>query len=659
MGGPEVFGLAGFFAGVLLHLVLIWVVLNRRDRQRLETLLLFLLAGLLLWYAGNLLGFLLRQMRIERVSVPLQWVDTLSFAGLSLLPAFLLHTHWSYFQRYHHPAARDRRLILPLLAGLYALLLFLPAALPYLFSDLAIQPLQKLGPFRLPFLWVLSLSYFGCAYLQLRILQHPRNPVEKSLFTRLLPFFLLIPIFNFYVFQGGGSEGPAGEWMVVLGLQASLAPTLVVAYYIYRHQFLQIPVQRSIASALVILLILSAYLLGIRRFGQYLQQELEAPGLLVEIIFLLTILLFFAPLSRGLEALVERLFRSEMKKFRELGEAVNRSTGHFLDPALLKEFTEELLNRELPLYWVRIALGETPGDPPGSNPEGMVFPLTAGGRVMGNLHVRPAGTRLSPAEQEALRMLSNEIATALERCQLLENKINLERELARKSRMEELGRMAAAVAHNVKNPLSSMKTLLQLQQEAGNLTAEQTREVGMMIREIDRLAKTVNELLKFSRLDESTAPASPAEVSLRPLLDSLQALFRGDLEARSLHLEVEIEPEPLVLFSDADLLADILSNLLSNAIEASSPEGWIWLRAVREGDWLQVSVEDEGPGIPSALGSRIFEPFVTSKSRGTGLGLAIVRRRTQQLKGTIEFESPIRRQKGARFVLRLPCVPME
>jgi two-component system sensor histidine kinase HydH len=213
--------------------------------------------------------------------------------------------------------------------------------------------------------------------------------------------------------------------------------------------------------------------------------------------------------------------------------------------------------------------------------------------------------------------------------------------------------MAASVAHNVKNPLSSMRTLLQLFQEADNLTSDQRGEVQMMLREIDRLSSTVTNLLKFSRL-ESLQRGRSAEfpsVTLSALTDSLQGVFAGDLQARRIRLDVNASE--LTIRTDPEILTDILSNLLLNAIEASPADGTIRVTFQRDGAQAEISVEDEGSGIPEQVRGKLFEPFVSTKSRGTGLGLAIVKKRVEQLSGTVSYISPVR-GRGTRFTVRFP-----
>ncbi len=641
------FGLAAFFGGAALFSFLFWVVWRRRQRGRLETVLLVLLACLQLWFAGNFIATLLRQMALEKVAAVLGVVDAVAFSGLSLLPALLVHTHWLYYGREHRPDAWERITARIALAFLYLPLPALPWALAELFPATLVNPIQKLGFFSAPFLVMLAVAYYASALLQVRILQRSQNPIERALFSKLVLLFLLVPVFNFYVFSWGGSRQPGwGEFWILLALSSSLVPGFLITYYIYRHGFLQIVVEKGLSTLLLILLTLAVYLVGVRRLAVWMQEALEAPAPLVEGVFLGAVLLIFPTLSRWLQHSAGRIFSGRIRRYRQLAESLGRIPPRRLGPRLFREFIEETLRRELEAPLVKI-------HPPGPAPSGagQMLPLETGERSVGWLEID--GPEGGAADREALRLLASEIAFLLERSQLLESRLRLEQEVARKSHLEELGRMAATVAHNVKNPLSSLKTLLQLMEEAHNLEPEQRSEVGMMVREVDRLSDTITKLLAFSRLESRPDLQRPAPVNLAHLLEGLQTVFRGDLSSRGIQLETRLETDDPVVLSDGDSLSDILGNLVANALDACRAGDRIRVSGRPDDAFLVLTVEDSGPGIPAELQERVFEPFVTTKSRGTGLGLAIVRRRVDNLGGEIRLSSG-RDGSGAVFSIRFP-----
>jgi len=650
MRPPQLIALVLFFAGVVLHVFFLTIVSKRTGKSRFEKFLIALVSCLLVWYAGNFISLLLRQMDLSKVAPLVGWVDSVAFTGLGILPALLLHTHLVYFRERFPAKAPELGLMRVILIPIYASAALLVFALPRIFNDPFQNPLQKLGPFEFPFLVILSLAYLASAFLQLRIARNARNLVERKVFSKLFFLFLVIPVFTFWVFELGGARTAGfGDYLVYSALLASLVPSFLVTYYIYRFQFLHIQVHQSVATALIVLGVLAAYLVGIRNFVKYLETEFGAPEILLETTFLAVLLLFFPSLSDWLRSRISRIFASEIQHYRQIRESIGRSTSIILTLPALKEFIEEALKREFPQSRVRIILDAA--QKPGAD----CYPLRSGDRRLGYLQLSFADPRPTVVHREGAQLLADEIGAAIERGRLLEKQFKLREELARKSHLENLGRMASTIAHNVKNPLSSMKTLIQLQSKAENLIDEQKKELQMMLEEIDRLAKIVNRLLKFSRLEVPTEDQSAeGMVSLRSIADSIIEVYRGELHARRIRIKTRVDSETLISTVRSDAARDILSNLLSNSIEASPEGGVVEIEMKRQGDQICFTVRDAGPGIPETLRDRVLEPFVTTKQSGTGLGLAIVHRRVEQLQGRIHIQSPIRGGKGTLITVIFP-----
>ena len=649
------FGLTGYFAGILLYLFLIGVVLERRRHSRPRLPLLFLLTSLLVWYGCNFLSLLLREMDLSRVSAPLAAIEILGFGTLALMPGLLFHTHWRYLADRFPTENWERILSRTVLVLLYGPLLFLPTGLRSLYPAGPASPVEQLELFTLPFLALLALSYVSTAWLCRRLVRVSQRETEKSVFSKLFFLFISIPVFNFLVFLAPSLPGE--EWrdfLIQAAFSSSLLPTLLVAYYIYRYGFLHIVIHRGVALVLFALLSLGLYLLGIRRLVLYLRDELSAPALLVEGVFVVAILLLLAPLSRWLDSYVQTAFRVALGRYQDLAASLNRIDVISVDEQFLKELIEETLRRELGARQVRISSSSSEPPPTGTHR----LPLLAGNKNLGSLDVVPSENDFPSLHADALRIVGNEVASLLERSRLLHAKLETEKELARKSHLEQLGTMASTVAHNVKNPLSSMKTLLQLLGEAPNLTVDQGSDIDKVVEEIDRLSQTVSSLLEFSRLEEPQRP-SQREVDLSRLVDSVAGVFEGDFKSRNVKLKTLFEPAHPRVESDDTLLREILSNLLSNAVEASDPGGEIVISVGADRHRLTLAVEDQGEGVPEHLQECIFLPFFSTKSRGTGLGLAIVRKRVEQLGGEIRLESS-QGSTGARFVVRVPVqAPLE
>lgn len=198
----------------------------------------------------------------------------------------------------------------------------------------------------------------------------------------------------------------------------------------------------------------------------------------------------------------------------------------------------------------------------------------------------------------------------------------LEDDLAEAKRLAAIGSLAAGVAHEIRNPLSSLRGFAQL--FATKLKGQEplASYASTMVQEADRLNRVVTDLLYLARPRE----LAPVQVDLPRLLESLRGLLRFDLDHK--HAAPGLDLETRTLFADEDALKQALLNLLVNALDALPESGGVLSVASRRsldgppGVWL--SVTDNGQGMDEATREKAFEPFFTAKRQGTGLGLAIV-----------------------------------
>jgi signal transduction histidine kinase len=209
--------------------------------------------------------------------------------------------------------------------------------------------------------------------------------------------------------------------------------------------------------------------------------------------------------------------------------------------------------------------------------------------------------------------------------------------------------MAATVAHEVKNPLSAIKSIAQVMREDENLTREYARDLNLIVGETDRLSRSVTQLLSFAR----TAPPAVAPSRVDELVQTTVELFKAEAAARKIILESRAEAGAELDGVRSSALRDALSNLLSNAFQATQAGGRVSIEARVEGEQAVVTVVDSGSGIAPEIRARVWEPFFTTKQRGTGLGLSILKKRIEEVGGKASL-SPQRENEGARFELRVP-----
>ncbi len=225
---------------------------------------------------------------------------------------------------------------------------------------------------------------------------------------------------------------------------------------------------------------------------------------------------------------------------------------------------------------------------------------------------------------------------------------SIREELTRKESLAAIGEMAAAVAHEIKNPLAAINGAVSV---IGRSFAPEDSRAGVVEevqRQVRRLDETIRDLLNFAR----PMTPRPRDIELQPFLERILRGLREEPELKPQRLQTAV-PAGLTVHADPQLLENILVNLLLNAGQALGPRaGRIDLEAAEESGGIRIEVRDDGPGIPAEVLPSIFKPFFTTKSRGTGLGLSIVRKLAEAMGGRVGAES--RPGGGATFTLRLP-----
>jgi signal transduction histidine kinase len=279
----------------------------------------------------------------------------------------------------------------------------------------------------------------------------------------------------------------------------------------------------------------------------------------------------------------------------------------------------------------------------------IAYSLRRDEKVSGVLLVDAASGTLTEDTRSVLEILAGQVAIAIEDCRLVEENVRLERRLAERERLATLGQMAATVAHEIKNPLSAIKSIAQVMGEDESLSHEYARDLSLIVGETDRLGQSVTQLLSFARKETPSELPSRAE----QLISSVVRLFQVSAEKQGVTLSAKIEKDEELDGAAVSAVRVALSNLLLNALQATPAGGKVAVTQKIENGVLVIFVEDSGPGVSDDLRKRIWEPFFTTKQRGTGLGLAIVRKRMQEAGGTARLVPRVN-GAGARFELRVP-----
>jgi signal transduction histidine kinase len=284
--------------------------------------------------------------------------------------------------------------------------------------------------------------------------------------------------------------------------------------------------------------------------------------------------------------------------------------------------------------------------------------------VVGPLHVR-AGGDVADLER-SLNVLATRVADVVARLQAAE------RETLRNDQMAALGQLAAGLAHELRNPLTAIRTLVEAARGQGPGGRLDERDLEVLEEEIGRLDTTLQSFLDYARPPK----LERRSVDVRDVVRKTVQLVGARAERQAIRLDVALPDEPLAAQADAEQLRQVLLNLLLNAFDAIGTGGSVRIQAARANvvhslrEWTRgsrsespardaapphvvLNVLDDGPGIPDSMRDTLFDPFVSSKSAGTGLGLTISRRIVENHGGTITAEN--RPEGGAMFTVRLPA----
>jgi signal transduction histidine kinase len=203
----------------------------------------------------------------------------------------------------------------------------------------------------------------------------------------------------------------------------------------------------------------------------------------------------------------------------------------------------------------------------------------------------------------------------------------------------------------LKNPLGSIKTILQVQLESPEMPDSLKSETQMVLTEITRLSGKLSQLLQFSRPAVLGDTNDGCDVS--EIVSQVTQVLSPEFERKGIALRVSSNGN-LPVAASKESINDILSNLVVNALEAAHSSGRVIVLSTRQHSSALIEVEDDGKGIAPELREKVLQPFFTTKTQGTGLGLAIVAKRVAEANGTLELESPITEGRGTRFAVRLP-----
>jgi signal transduction histidine kinase len=669
-----------------------------KARGGIERVLLALAVCIGLWHTSNFVLAIhaLLGLERERWVATLRLSDTVAVVSITFAYSLLLHVHLHLWARARsRPFTRRERIRVFLC---YIPTLFLFRALPHLWSGEYAPMLEKLAQLQLLawpavsfvqafMLWAVYVLIF-ISVTDLIIAKLSTESSERRFMQTLAGSFLLIAALIVMVYVLGIGRGTIlGNYLTTIANLGSLLPTALLAHRIYRHRYLDLVIRESLVVATLAAVILVIYLYGIRVIGSWLTDSFGLRAGVVESLLILALALIAQPLRKWLENRFHKVFEREAMLYRNVVARIGSYAGTFRRLSELFEFVEARTAQDFGLRRMRIVMFdevEAVGEPNSSSDEerpdewlkvvleelnaagnavlenskslnersyALAYPLRRNDKLLGTMLVDAPQDALTYDVRSILGVLAAQMAVAIEDHRLIEQNFSLERRLAQEERLAALGQMAATVAHEVKNPLSAIKSIAQVLREDKGLIAYE-RDLGLIVGETDRLNSSVTQLLTFAR----RAPESLSSARAEELIQAVAALSLIQARELGIDLKWDVTTNAVLSAPVASALRDALSNLLLNALQASVNPGTITVRALDDDGSLIVTVSDTGSGVAADVRSRIWEPFFTTRQRGTGLGLAIVRKRIEEVGGTSALVES-HPGRGTTFELRVPCVP--
>lgn len=691
----------GTIFGSVLNAVLLTLI-RRRTRKRAGEQVFFMLVVAGVIFNVALLCSIALQLLLRGTRVPFlcSGLESVSILALGVIPSLLLHTFLSFYRPRWIGGYGAGLLYVPALTALYPVATIISSPLESFLVNMARSSL--------PFVLWAMVAALATAYISFA-LSGEAGREKESVFNETLGYVLLVLGVMLALVALTANLATAvpilGPIAVIATLLSPNVLAFIFAYSVYRYNYLGYFMKASLFHTVLASFALSIYFFGIRYIGDYLEQSYQIDFRVLEAGLVLGLLFAFNPVKQSVERLANRFFFQRFMHSRALLQNLSHEFNATALPNLpylmdrVSITLEEVFGAEmasvtlLGMEELLPALGNSAPAPlpqellvwTRANPNRVldlyeiqspeiqqvmqdhrisaVIPLAKDSELIGAvvLALREVESPLTPEERDLLLLLANQITMVLEKYQILEHKILLERKVLETEKLSSLGRLAASVAHEIKNPLSSIKAIVQsAREEVAHRGDPLADDLSVVIEEMDRLNETVNRLLNYIKPELSPQKLAPVEGILEGVLD----ILRYESQKRKANFVREFSGEVHYVRGRAEDLKSIMFNLVLNGLEAMPSGGTLTVRtaskkqedekaSTRGRKYVVVEVQDTGVGIPPERLSAIFEPFHSSKEQGTGLGLAIVKQKIDELGGKISVES---KEGGTRFTLELPVL---
>ncbi len=730
--------LLGFFVGAILYGALFIELVNRSNKLKHEYVFLMLVAVLTVWHSFQFLALFIKQVFGRSAIDVYTQLRYIAIYSLAFFPPVIVHLHASFLEYVQSLVGKVSRMY-----NYLAMAFYLPLGLFFYFGQFTIvderrRILAESMSFVPSFVFGIIVCLAVSAVLSLKIVQSGRNEKWRQFFILEIVIMAVISAFLVYFyFFGGTGNVRLDRTLKNLLMMSSVIPTSVMIYLMYKYPFYSTVARRRFLLVTIAGAFLTIYVVVSKMLRKMAN---ENPGLNFELMEIVAVSLLFGlydPTKYFIRRLAGYYALSERHEFQSLirnitekiaGTATIEELSKTVQSAVLNSLKVEemalfLLTKhvypdntyysiqqkfgaikdfDLKLVIKNLDKGNGLYDARRINifhlrateiPYQIYVSIILNEDVVGILAIgkKKSNEEFALEEKEWLMTVASQVAVAIENVQLMNRRMELEAKMFEADKLSSLGLLSTSIAHEVKNPLSSIKSIVQSMRDEktrNHPNSDEIQDLDIINEEIDRLNLVVSQLLKFARSD-----AAPHQVDATKIIDTILTLLRQETRQRSITVYTKYDSDNLVLLASAGELKEILFNLVINGVQSMESGGRLMIHGAyvllepyhfenkevsvfnqwypdqpEEGYrvWtfepvaakkiesdasaippdesgkitcVKIAIADSGLGIPEERISEIFKPFFTTKSLGTGLGLAIVKNKIDSLGGKLVVRS--------------------
>lgn len=757
MAGYDLLLLVGFFIGTVFYGVLLLEIFRRYNRLFHEYIFILLIIILGLWH---LFQFSALAIKLVFGRTALEIYTELRYYALhciAFFPPLLLHLHSSFLGYIREQIGKSTawHKWLPML--MYLPVFFIMYIGQYTIIDYRKRILDENLSFIPYFVFFTIVCLWLSAALSVWIILINRNERWRQFFiVEAISIVVISALLIYFYFYGGTGNIRLDKSLRTLLVVSAILPTGALIYLLYKYPFFSLFARSGFLSLILAGIYLSIYIITSREIQKTAEDNPDINVYTLETLLVCILFITYEPVKNlirrlaGAKALSERYMIQTLlrnvsesiagsRRLDEILQVIRNPVQSALQVEDMALFTTgqnpesgemqilQSFGEVRPFNLKKVIKGLKQGNGIYEPRKIYSFHLTSADlsyQIYAGIYLKNSLTGIlglgkkahhdnfTFEEKEILLTLANQIAIAIENIETTRRQIELESKILEAEKLSALGMLATSIAHEVKNPLSSIKSIVQAmihEQSQSGAFEENRQDLVIINEEINRLASVVDQLLRFAR----TEPSDGNGTDLQRIIETILSILRHEMRRWNIQPKVLFPEYPLWIPFSPGHLKEIIFNLIINAIHSMEktggrlyiqaswlssdrplPEegGYTWINGIYYTDELEsekmvshfqnwsneqfkasplektdsrsvpisekkpkalfLMIRDTGIGIPHATVSEIFKPFFTTKSGGTGMGLAIVKNKIHLLGGQLLLKS--RPGEGTSFEIYLP-----